>query len=118
METWFRRKIISGGNISEMIGHPTLSFHVGDFEKAHSAGLYGCEIEGKAGAFRAALYFGPKMGTGEMVLQAYGSNCVGPREGGSLKIRILGKIRNAVCFGRPEDIPSQIKRDLEHIATL
>ncbi len=112
---WIRRKVQAGVPETGQVGLPTLNLKVGDFGQVFSAGLYGCELETGGKIQKAALYFGPRLGTGKMALEIYGSDL--RRVGQGIRFRILGKIRNAMEFGDLSEIKNQVERDLQVIAT-
>ncbi len=113
--TWFRRKVQMGEQIGRQIGFPTLNFMIGDFAKDHSAGVYGCEVEIKGKSYKGALYFGPRLGTGEMTLELYVLDFNEEIYGENVRFRILQKVRNSMTFKTMGEIHGQIEKDLEVI---
>jgi riboflavin kinase/FMN adenylyltransferase len=113
--TWFRRKVQRGEKLGRQIGFPTLNFLIGDFAKGHSAGVYGCEVEIRQRLYRGVLYFGPRLGTGEMTLELYVIDFNQEIYGDQVRFRLLEKVRNAMTFKTLDEIHGQIKKDLEAI---
>lgn len=113
--TWFRRKVQRGERLGRKIGFPTLNFLIGDFAKDHSAGVYGCEVEIRDVIYKGALYFGPRLGTGEMTLELYVLDFNQEIYGENVRFRLLGKVRNAMTFRNLTEIHGQIEKDLEVI---
>lgn len=113
--TWFRRKVQTGERQGRKIGFPTLNFVVGDFAKLYAAGVYGCELIIHGKHHKGALYFGPRLGTGQMVLELYVLDFDQMVYGESVRFRVLGKIRNSMQFKDIHEIQGQIRKDLEFI---
>ena len=112
---WFRRKVQVGQKLGRQFGFPTLNFLIGDFSKDHSAGVYGCEVEIRGKMYKGALYFGPRLGTGEMTLELYVMDFNQEIYGDNVRFRLLGKVRNAMTFKTLDEIHGQIEKDLEVI---
>lgn len=112
---WIRRKVQVGVQEGRKIGFPTLNFKVGDFGHTYSAGVYGCELEIRGKTHKGALYFGPRLGTRNMALEIYVLDFDQDVYGEIVRFRILGKIRNAMSFGKITEIKSQIEQDLQSI---
>ena len=113
--TWYKRKVQMGAQQGRKIGFPTLNFMVGDFARNHAAGVYGCELTIHNEHYKGALYFGPRLGTGEMVLELYVLDFNQMVYGETVRFRVLGKVRNALSFKNLTEIKGQIRKDLEMI---
>ncbi len=113
--TWYRRKVQMGAQEGRKIGFPTLNFTVGDFARNHAAGVYGCELVIHGKHHKGALYFGPRLGTGDMVLELYVLDFNQMVYGENVRFKVLGKIRNALSFNNLNEIKYQIEKDLHLI---
>jgi len=113
---WHERKLQRPGNIKESLGFPTLFLGVKDFWKSHTAGLYGCEVKINNQFYSGAMYYGPRLNTGEMVLELYlphyHQNIKGDE---TIHFRVLDKIRNSLIFKNLHQIKGQIRKDLKSI---
>jgi len=112
---WYKRKLQSPEGIKESLGLPALSLGVKDFWKNHTAGLYGCEVKINKKIYPGALYYGPRLNTGEMLFEIYFSHKPESPADHHIQFRLLQKIRNTLSPNSIEDIQIQLQKDLSHL---
>jgi FAD synthase len=112
---WLRRKARGVHCEKAELRIPTLVLQVGDFGRSHSAGVFEAEVEIEGRFRKCALYFGPRMGTGEMVLEIYFRDRGSLGHDENVSFRVLGKIRDAMVFNDLGEVEVQLGKDLDGI---
>lgn len=125
----FLRKVLHGEKLGRKLGFPTLNFHIGNFGKDHSVGVYQCTVWIKdpqkvkkhnayrlpPTAYQGALYFGPK-GSGKTVLEIHVLNFSQDVYSQFVSFEVGQKIREPIKFDSFDALQAQIEEDVKKVA--
>lgn len=112
---WIRRKVKRGTGTGRKIGYPTLNFNVGDFDEYHDKGIYITEVKIGNKTYKGGLYYGPRLSSGEDVLEIYVIGLNKNLYDQLVTFRVLKKIRKPKTFKSLEELKKQITDDLKQV---
>lgn len=105
------RIVNHGQKDGRTIGFPTVNLEVQDFD--YDPGVYTCALEIDGEMHRGMLYFGPKMGNPEYVLEIYIVDFEGDLYGKEIGFEPLKFVRGVIEFTSFDDLKKQIEEDLK-----
>ncbi|MCK5613331.1 riboflavin kinase [Candidatus Pacearchaeota archaeon] len=112
---WLRRKVLQGKKLGRKIGFPTLNFHVGNFGKTYSEGVYACQVQVRKTTYKGALYYGSRLSSRGKVLEVHVLGFNKNIYNQFIQLKVSKKIRGPLLFNNIEALKKQIQEDLLRI---
>lgn len=109
---WIRRKVQKGTQTGQMIGYPTLNFHVGYFGAYYTEGVYSCDIRIAGKEYHGALFFGSRLSTKKKTLEIHVIGLNQSIYGSFVRFRVMKKIRSPKKIANPQVLKGQIAKDI------
>ncbi len=112
---WLHRKVLQGKKLGRKIGFPTLNFHVGNFGKSYSDGVYACQVHIGKVLYKGALYYGSRLSSRGKVLEVHVLDFNKNIYNQFIQLKVGKKIRGPQSFSNLDALKKQITDDLKKV---